>query len=79
MNLSLTHFCLPLEIMMKVFITVSLLIAVLSMEILAASLNTPKAHEETPAEERTFGLLALFALWPAIKGFFSKIFLPVTY
>ena len=77
MNISF-HF---LEIMMKVLVTVAFLVALLSMEILAASLNvSPKAQQETPeAEERTFGLLALFALWPAIKGFFSKIFLPVTY
>lgn len=55
----------------------AVLVAVLSMEILAASLNSPKV-DETPGEERTFGLLTLFALWPAIKGFFGKLFVPAS-
>jgi hypothetical protein len=67
--------------MMKTILAMAVLVAVLSMEILAASLNSPQVQEETPAEERTFGLLALFAIWPAIKGFFKSIFAPaaVTY
>ncbi len=66
--------------MMKTFLAMVVLVAVLSMEILAASLNSPKAAEETPGEERTLGLLTLFAVWPAIKKFFSSMFLPaVTY
>lgn len=56
----------------------AVILALLSMEILAASLNSPKALEETPAEERTFGFLALLAIWPAIKGFFTKLFVPAT-
>ena len=65
---------------MKNILAMIVLVTVLSMEILAASLNSPKVQEETPAEERTFGLLALFAIWPAIKAFFTKMFLPaVTY
>lgn len=66
---------------MKTILAMAVLVAVLSMEILAASLNSPQVQEETPAEERTFGLLALFAIWPAIKGFFKSIFSPaaVTY
>lgn len=62
---------------MKFIIMMAIVVAILGMEILAASLNSPKV-EETPAEERTFGLLTLFALWPAIKGFFGKIFIPAS-
>lgn len=67
--------------MMKMILALAALVALFSMEILAASLNNQQVHEETPAEERTFGLLALFAIWPAIKGFFKSIFAPaaVTY
>ncbi len=66
---------------MKTILAMAVLVAVVSMEILAASLNSPQVQPETPAEERTFGLLALFAIWPAIKGFFKSIFAPaaVTY
>ena len=81
-HLTLNFFFLTEATMMKMknILAMIVLVTVLSMEILAASLNSPKVQEETPAEERTFGLLALFAIWPAIKAFFTKMFLPaVTY
>lgn len=70
-----------LDKMLKMIVALAVLVAVFSMEILAASLNNPNVQKDTPAEERTFGFLALLAIWPAIKGFFKSIFAPavVTY
>jgi hypothetical protein len=62
-----------------------MLLAYLSMEILAASLTGIGGQkgiqdyplddqEETPAEDRTLGLLAFFAIFPAVKKWFLQLF-----
>lgn len=69
----------------KNVLVLAMVMAALVMEIFAASLTRPEANqltqEQTPAEDRTFGLLSILALGSAAMKFFSKLFAPagVTY
>ena len=58
-----------------------LVMATLMMEIFGASLTRPEVtgllnQEQTPADDRTFGLIGLLALGGAVKKLFSKFFFP---
>lgn len=60
---------------MKIILVFAVLVAFLSIDIFAASLNAPQVQEkQNPAEERSLGFLAFLAFWPAIKDFVSRIF-----
>lgn len=73
---------------MKIIMMLMMLVAFLSLEVFAASLfgiggqkeiqsysqEVLQDQEETPAEDRTLGLITFLAVFPAIKRWFLQLF-----